>query len=91
MKSFLKLTVATLFITIFTLGANAQGVPPYKNEKYGVDSTSRMACAMNISLYSEFYKQKNYNDAVNPWREVYNNCPQASKNTFIKGANILEK
>lgn len=91
MKStMLKLTVTTFIITIFTLGSIAQGVPPHQNPKYGVDSASRMACAMNISLYSEFYKQKNYKDAVKPWRSVYNNCPEASKNTFIKGATIYK-
>lgn len=92
MKStLLKLTFSVFFITIFTLASSAQGVPPYKNEKYGADSASRVSCAMNISLYSEFYKQKNYNDAIKPWREVYNNCPQASKNTFIKGATIFKR
>lgn len=92
MKStLLKVTFSVLFITIFTLGSIAQGVPPYKNEKYGADSASRMECAMNISLYSEFYKQKNYVDAVNPWRKVFNNCPAASKNTYIKGANIYKR
>ncbi|RLD64084.1 MAG: hypothetical protein DRJ01_01890 [Bacteroidetes bacterium] len=59
---------------------------PYQNPKFGKDSASRVECAKNISLYTEFYKQKNYNDALNPWRYVFNNAPKASKNTYIKGA-----
>ena len=45
---------------------------------------------MRMSLYNEFYKQKNYKDAVNDWRKVYQNCPAASKNTFIRGATIYK-
>ncbi|MBI9067811.1 MAG: hypothetical protein JEZ09_11005 [Salinivirgaceae bacterium] len=91
MKStLLKTTFSVLFVTIFTSGVMSQGLLPYQNPKYGVDSASRIACAMNISLYSEFYKQNNYKDALGPWRKVYNNCPDASKNTFIKGANIYK-
>ncbi|MBQ4230615.1 MAG: hypothetical protein II671_03600, partial [Salinivirgaceae bacterium] len=29
-------------------------------------------------------------DAVNDWRKVYQNCPAASKNTFIRGATIYK-
>ena len=58
--------------------------------KYGPDSAAREECAMRMSLYNEFYKQKNYKDAVNDWRKVYQNCPAASKNTFIRGATIYK-
>jgi hypothetical protein len=62
----------------------------YENPKYGKDSASRMECAKNISLYSEFYRQNNFKDAVRDWRKVFNNCPEASLNTFIKGATIYK-
>lgn len=63
--------------------------------KYGKDSAT---CIMNLSLYREFYKQwrasgyknKAVNDAIGPWRWVYNNCPQASQNTYIDGINMME-
>ncbi len=84
----LKSAFSVIIILAFAIQAIGQGVSPHLNPKYGTDSSSRVHCAMNISLYSEFYKQKNYNDAVNSWRKVFNNCPKASKNTYIKGANI---
>ncbi|HPJ63617.1 tetratricopeptide repeat protein [Lentimicrobium sp.] len=54
--------------------------------KYGADSTN---CVMHLSLYREFYKQKNYKDALPHWRWVFFNCPIASQNTYIDGAKII--
>ena len=70
--------------------ANAQQKKYLSDPKYGPDSAAREECAMRMSLYNEFYKQKNYKDAVNDWRKVYQNCPTASKNTFIRGATIYK-
>ncbi|MCF8234860.1 MAG: hypothetical protein K9G45_07240 [Bacteroidales bacterium] len=63
--------------------------------KYGQDSAS---CVMNLSLYREFYKQwkksnekgNTIKDAIKPWKYVFYNCPRATKNIYIDGANILE-
>lgn len=56
-------------------------------DKYGSDPDQ---CKMNLSLYGEFYKQKNFADALVPWRWVFNNCPASSKNMYIHGGNIIE-
>lgn len=91
MKSqLLKLTLPAIIVVVFAVQSFAQGTPPHLNPKYGVDSAERVQCAMSISLYSEFYKQKNYYDAVKPWRQVFSTCPKASKNTFIKGATMYK-
>jgi len=86
----IQLTILLFSLLVTATGAMGQVKPPYQDPNYGVDSASRVECAMNISLYSEFYKQQNYKDALKPWRQVYNNCPKASKNTFIKGATIYK-
>lgn len=86
----MKLTFSTIVFLLFVSSVVGQGLKPHQNPKYGADSAARVACAKNISLYSEFYKQGNYKDALNPWRKVFNGCPKASKNTYIKGANILK-
>ncbi len=89
MKStFTKFTL--LVLTIFVTGSLFAQQKPYEDPKYGVDSATRMTTVMNISLYSEFYKQKNYKDAVGPWRYVFENAPKASKNTYLRGANIYK-
>ena len=68
---------------------------PQDYGKYGKDSAQ---CVMKLSLYREFYKQwkaskyKNpaVNDAISSWRWVFNNCPQASQNTYIDGLKMME-
>lgn len=74
--------VALAGIILISLSASAQ--------KYGKTSEDSVECITNISLYSEFYKQQNYKDALKPWREVFHKCPMASENTFIRGSNILK-
>ncbi|OQX80227.1 MAG: hypothetical protein B6D64_03510 [Bacteroidetes bacterium 4484_276] len=68
---------------------------PQEYGKYGKDSAQ---CVMKLSLYREFYKQwkasgyKNaaIHDAIGSWRWVFNNCPQASQNTYIDGLKMME-
>ncbi len=54
--------------------------------KYGEDSIS---CITHTSLYREFYKQKNIEDALPHWRWVFNNCPLVSQDVYIDGAKII--
>ncbi len=54
--------------------------------KFGKDSN---LCVQNLSLYREFYKQKNYKDAYTPWQWVFCNCPESSLNIMIHGPYIL--
>jgi tetratricopeptide (TPR) repeat protein len=55
--------------------------------KWGNDSVN---CITNLSLFREYYKQKNYEDAVSPWRWVYKNCPQCSGNIYKNGPTIIK-
>ncbi|MFA6402274.1 MAG: hypothetical protein WCX31_11725 [Salinivirgaceae bacterium] len=86
----INLTTLLFALLLSVTTVSGQGKLPHQDPNYGTDSASRIVCAMNISLYSEFYKQQNFKDALKPWRQVYNNCPKASKNTFIKGATIFK-
>ena len=62
--------------------------PAVKSQsKYGKDSVQ---CVINLSLYREYYKQKNYDDAIKPWRWVYNNCPTSSGNIFKNGPTLIK-
>ncbi len=51
--------------------------------KYGKDSIS---CVRNLSLYREHYRQRNFEDAIVPWRQVFFNCPLSSQNMYLDGA-----
>jgi|LSQX01.2.fsa_nt_gb tetratricopeptide (TPR) repeat protein len=55
--------------------------------KYGNDSVK---CVTNWSLYAEYYKQRNYPMAVDPWRWMFFNCPLATQNLYIHGANLIK-
>lgn len=57
--------------------------------KYGQGEDS-IRCIKNISLYREYYKQKNYADANEPWKVVYMECPKASKNIYIDGIKMIK-
>lgn len=88
--------VSFLLSLTFFAGETKANLPQQDNgKKYGSDSVT---CVINLSLYREFYKQwkgsgyKNsaVNDAQKPWRWVFENCPRASENIYLDGANMTE-
>jgi tetratricopeptide (TPR) repeat protein len=76
MKKFLLILV----VFFLTIDISAQ-------EKWGNDSLN---CITNLSLYREYYKQKNYTDALEPWRWVFMNCPRSSGNIYKNGPTIIK-
>jgi tetratricopeptide (TPR) repeat protein len=61
-----------------------------KIPRYGATPEDSIQCIRNLSLYQEYYNQGNRQLAFGPWREVFINCPQASQNTFIRGAILIK-
>lgn len=55
--------------------------------KYGTD---KEACETNLSIYTEFYKQKNYVDAFKPWTYLFENAPKRTKNIYLHGPRIIK-
>ena len=47
-------------------------------------------CVINVSLFHESVKNKQYADAYGPWWEVYTTCPNANKIIYTDGAKIVE-
>lgn len=47
-------------------------------------------CRTNMSIWYEHYKVKNYDAAYEPWKMVYNACPEMNKGTFTGGERILK-
>ena len=71
-----------LFVSILSIcGVNAQ-------EKYGLDEQK---CKENLSMFREYYKQKNYNDAYKPWMWAFKNCPQSSRNIYKNAPKIIKE
>jgi len=76
----MKINFVLVAIVLIGFSANAQS-------KFGADSVS---CIENLSLFREYYKQKNYVDALGPWRWTFNNCPNSSGNIYKNGPKIYK-
>ncbi len=60
-----------------------------EGSKFGSGKDS-IRCLKNLSLYVEYYRQNNYEDAIEPWKVVYSECPRASKNIYLHGENMIK-
>ena len=47
-------------------------------------------CLENVSLFNENVKNKQFEEAYEPWWEVYNTCPNANKVIYSAGPKIVE-
>ncbi|MGB5691855.1 MAG: hypothetical protein WBM43_04525 [Flavobacteriaceae bacterium] len=47
-------------------------------------------CMTNLSIYAEHAKVKNYDAAYEPWKMVYDACPDINKANFSLGEKILK-
>ncbi len=65
-------------------------VPSSDNKSKSIYGEDSAKCVRNLSIYVEYYRQRNYGMAVEPWRWVYENCPAARQNTYIHGANLIK-
>ena len=77
----MKINFVLVVMVLIGFSVNAQS-------KYGTDS---VACIENLSLFREYYKQKNYVDALSPWRWTFNNCPKSSGNIYKNGPKIFKE
>ncbi len=82
--------ITLLSLSLFIIPGLMMGQKGVDNgSKYGKGEDS-IRCLTNLSLYSEYYRQKNYNDAFPYWEIVFNECPLASSNIYSHGANIIK-
>ncbi len=78
--TFAKMATAALFLAgmLAPQTIKAQETPAVSEE-----------CLVNISLFNESAKNKQYADAVAPWYKVYEECPSANRAIYTRGADIL--
>ena len=76
---YVKLVITNLLILLsFTTSAQS---------KFGKDEQT---CKENVSVFREYCKQKNFEDALNPWRWAYNNCPASYATIYKNGPKIIK-
>ncbi|NDV47654.1 hypothetical protein D0T49_11410 [Paludibacter sp. 221] len=46
-------------------------------------------CKINLSLFNESAKNKQYADAYGPWKATYDECPSANRAIYTRGREIL--
>lgn len=80
-----KLVLAAMTAVMMFLSGNvvkAQG-------KFGKDSAE---CIKYLSYYTEYFKQKNYDEALPNWRKAYKLCPpQARQGIFVDGTTLIRR
>lgn len=85
---FIKFNFTSLALILISLTTFAQkGIEDGSRFGKGDDS---VRCVRNYSLYREYYKQKNYQDAIPYWKIVYQECPTVSKAIYQHGVNMYK-
>lgn len=80
-----KLTVIALSAAML-LGS---AIVSRAQSKYGADSAD---CIKYLSYYTEYFKQKNYDEALPNWRKAYKLCPpQARQGIFVDGSTLVRR
>ena len=71
--------LTALMVGLFaSLGAQAQ------------DCTQNEEMRQKLSIFSEYAKARNYNEAYPVWKEVYTGCPKLHYAVFAYGERIVQ-
>lgn len=57
---------------------------------FAQDDEKNKQCLINISLFNESAKNKQYADAYTPWLAAYTDCPDANRAIYQRGREILQ-
>ncbi|MBR3829549.1 MAG: hypothetical protein IKJ40_09725 [Bacteroidales bacterium] len=78
----LKFLTLGLIMTMSVMSVSAQ--------KWGNSPEDSVSCVTNTFLYREAFKNKQYVEAYEPWKECLDKCPGNNKNLYIRGVTILK-
>lgn len=90
--------ISILLIFSFIAGLSfSNRLAAQEGGKFGATPEDSVKCIMNLSLYTEFFKQwkssgyknNSVNDAFKPWQEVLKTCPGARLGTYVDGVKML--
>ena len=83
---FSRLLILGLILSAGTLFAQ-KGVEDGSKYGHGEDS---IRCLKNLSLYNEYYKQKNFSDALTYWQQAFDECPKSTSNIYKHGESMYK-
>jgi len=78
-----------IVLAIVALGLGTQ-LSNAQIRTYTSNDEDSISCVQNLSLYIEFYKQKNYADAVKGWRKAAVTCPKSTESLWQNGISIFQ-
>lgn len=74
---------------VFAMMFSGASLSAQDMSKYGPNADE---CIKYLSYYTEYYKQKNYDDAIPNWRKAYSLCPPScSQNLLIQGSDLVSR
>ena len=93
-KTLLVMALATA-VPAIACAKKPKKADPVKQEEVKVAEPDEIPtiteeCVVNVSLFHESVKNKQYADAYEPWWEVYTTCPNANKSIYSDGSKIVE-
>lgn len=80
----MKRILFVLGIVFMATGLNAQ------ESKWGNSIADSVSCFENYNIMGSYYQGKNYVDAYDSWKALYETCPAANIRIYTYGDNILE-
>ncbi len=80
MNKIIKFAFVLVISAFFAIPSLAQ-----EGSKFGKDSVK---CIEEISIYTEYFKNRNYKAALPHWQYIYENCPRATKNIYNNADKI---
>tara|TARA_B100000900_G_scaffold122972_1_gene103716 strand:- start:19302 stop:20663 length:1362 start_codon:yes stop_codon:yes gene_type:complete len=87
MKKRIILLVISIIISldVYSICYNGNGIQNCKE----TDSINKQKCIQLVSVFTEYYKQKDFVTAYKSWSWVFKNCPKNSINTYKYAPRIL--
>ncbi|MCF8453897.1 MAG: hypothetical protein K9G42_11875 [Pedobacter sp.] len=70
--------------------AQVEVAPPVKDTPPADELVVTEECYTNLSLFNESAKNKQFADALEPWNQVFNNCPAANRAIYSQGRLIVQ-
>ena len=70
----MKKLILAMTILISASALNAQ--------KFGASPEDSLECIKNLSLYQDYYRQKQYDESLKYWKNVFTYCPKVSKGIY---------
>jgi len=77
-------TIKPIIVLLFMLSCLSVSA-----QRWGATEQDSLHCIKNVSMYQQFFTQRNLTEAFDPWLEVYRTCPAQHSNVYIRGLQIV--